>query len=140
MYYLLSILCGSLIAIMIAINGNLTGFFGTYTATVIIHFLGLIFVAILLLIKKEKFLPRAKLPLYYYLGGVLGVATTAFNNLAFMTLSVSAILALGLLGQSITSIIVDHLGAFQTSKQPFEKKKLIGFAFVVIGTAIILSI
>ncbi len=140
MYYFLSIICGSLIAIMIAINGNLSNGYGAYLSAVIIHVIGLILISVLMMLKKESFLIKEKLPLYCFLGGAIGVATTVFNNLAFKELSVSAILALGLLGQSICSIIIDHFGILNMPKQTFNKKKLIGIAFVIMGIGTILSI
>lgn len=139
MYYLLSIICGSLIASMISINGSLTNFYGTYIATIIIHFVGLMFITIYLKIKGESFLPKERLPLYYFLGGVIGVGTTVFNNIAIGTLSISAILALSLFGQSVTSIVIDHFGLMGMPVERFNKKKIIGLIFVLIGIIIIIS-
>lgn len=139
MYYLLSVICGALVASMISINGGLTNFYGTYIATVIIHFVGLIFITIYLKLKGEAFLPKERLPFYYFLGGAIGVGTTVFNNIAIGSISISAILALSLLGQSITSIVIDHFGLFGMSAQRFNKKKLIGLTFVLIGIIFIIS-
>lgn len=138
MYYFLSILAGLLTALMITFNGELTNVYGTYTASVIIHFVGLVFISIYMLYKKADFLPKKRLPLAYFLGGAIGVATTVFNNIAFGVLSVSAILALTLLGQSISSIVIDHFGLFGMQQERFNKKKLIGLSFVLIGIIIII--
>lgn len=139
MYYLLSIICGSLIASMISVNGGLTDLYGTYTATVIIHFVGLIFIALYLKIKGESFLPKERLPLHYFLGGAIGVGTTVFNNISVGSLSISAILALSLLGQSITSIVIDHFGLMGMPVERFNKKKIFGLLFVLMGIVIIIS-
>lgn len=138
MYYLLAVICGSLVASMISINGGLTDFYGTYMATVIIHFVGLIFITIYLKIKGESFLPKERLPLYYFLGGAIGVGTTVFNNIAIGSLSISAILALSLFGQSITSIVIDHFGLLGMPTERFNKKKLIGLGFVLIGIIVMI--
>ena len=139
MYYLLSIIAGILTSSMITVNGNLTNFYGSYTASVIIHFIGLIGLTLYLIIKKQAFIPKERLPFYYFLGGAIGVGTTVFNNMAFGTLSVSAILALTLLGQSITSIIIDHFGLLGMPVERFNKKKLFGLSFVLIGIFIIIN-
>lgn len=139
MYYLLSIIAGILTSSMITVNGTLTDFYGSYTASVIIHFVGLVVLAIYLIIKRESFLPKERLPLYYFLGGAIGVGTTIFNNMAFGKISVSAILALTLLGQSITSIVIDHFGLFGMPVERFNRKKIFGLVFVLIGIVIIIG-
>lgn len=139
MYYLLSIIAGLLTATMIALNGGLTDFYGTYSATVIIHLIGLIAVVCYMLYKKEKFLPKKKLPWFYFLGGAIGVATTVFNNMAFGVIGASAILALTLLGQSVTALIIDHFGLFGMPVNRFDVKKLFGLFFVLVGIVFIIT-
>lgn len=138
MYSALSILTGALIAVMIALNGGLTMEYGAYAATVLIHVVGLIFIFLLVAARRERILPEKKLPIYYYLGGAIGVATTVFNNLAFAKISVSAMLALCLLGQSVASMVIDQFGLFKMPKSAFQKKKLIGIAFIILGIVLIM--
>ena len=134
MYYFLSLLTGILVSVMVAINGGLTKQYGVYSATVIIHITGLIFVSILVLAKREK--PFSKINAWFlYLGGAIGVLTTVFYNLAFGRISISAILALGLFGQSITGLIIDQYGLMGMLKYPFSKRKLIGLSLIFCGIA-----
>ena len=65
MYYALAALIGALIAGMIAVNGGLTACLGVYTATVLIHVIGLLVVCIVELISRAPLLPKNKLPLFY---------------------------------------------------------------------------
>jgi len=125
---------GILITVMIAINGGLTSFYGVYSATIIIHLVGLIIITTAVRIKKEKFFP-SKLPWFLYLGGAIGVFTTVANNLSFGRISVSAILALGLLGQSVTGFVIDQFGLMGMTKHPFTKDKLLGLALILAGIA-----
>lgn len=132
MYYLLSLLTGILISAMVAFNGGLTGLYGVYPATIIIHLSGLLLISALIIIKRER--PFSKSHQWFlYLGGVIGVATTAFNNLAFGRISVSAILAIGLLGQSLAGLIIDQYGFLSMPKHPFRKRKIIGLLLVFCG-------
>lgn len=142
MYYFLSVFTGAIIAIMIAINGVLTSHYSLYLATVIIHIIGLIVITLILIRHKENPAPwkNKQLPLFLYSGGLVGVATTVFNNLAFGKISMSAILALVLLGQSIASIIIDHFGWLDMPYQPFNKKKLIGLSFIILGIVVIMTV
>ncbi len=134
MAYFLSLLTGILISVMVAINGGLTERYGVYSATVIIHIAGLILIAAWVLIKREK--PFAVFQArHLYLGGAIGVFTTVFNNLAFGRISVSAILALGLFGQSVTGIFIDQYGWMGMPRHPFNKQKLIGLALILAGIA-----
>ena len=134
MAYFLSLLTGLLISVMVAINGVLTERYGVYSATVIIHVAGLILISAWALVKRER--PFAKRQAWHlYLGGAVGVFTTVFNNLAYGRISVSAILALGLFGQSVTGIFIDQYGWMGMPKHPFIKRKLAGFALLLGGIA-----
>lgn len=140
MYYLFSVITGVLIAIMIVANGKLAGSAGVYLSTVIVHIVGLAFVSIIYLLDKKSQRPKKKLPFYLYTGGLIGVATVVFNTFAYSKISVSALLALGLLGQSITSIFFDQFGWFDMPKVAFKKRKIVGLAFVLIGIFIMISL
>ena len=134
LYYLLSLLTGLLISFMVLFNGGLTTQYGVYTATIIIHVAGLILIAVLTLIKREK--PFLKRHIWFlYLGGAIGVFTTVFNNLAFGRISVSAILALGLLGQTVTGLFIDQFGLLGMRKHPVFKSKLTGLILIMGGIA-----
>ena len=82
MYYLLSLITGILVAVMITVNGGLTTLYGVYSATVVIHIVGLLLIGSIILFRREKPFVRG-LPWYLYIGGVIGVATTACTNYAF---------------------------------------------------------
>lgn len=142
MYYFLSVFAGSIIAIMIAINGILTLHYSIYLSTVIIHIVGLVIITLILIRHKENPAPwkNKQLPLFLYSGGLLGIATTVFNNAAFGKISMSAILAIVLLGQSVASIIIDHFGWLDMPYQPFNKKKLIGLSFIILGIVLIMTV
>lgn len=132
MYYFVSLLIGILVAVMITVNGGLTSVYGVYAATVIIHIIGLILIGGIILVRREK--PFAKrLPWYLYIGGVLGVATTASTNFAFGKISVSAILAINLFGQAVAGALVDQFGLFGMRKHPFRAYQIPGILLVIGG-------
>lgn len=133
MYQGLSVLSGILISVMVAINGQLSAQYGVYSATVMIHVIGLVFISLLVAIKRKSLRSANKLPFFFYLGGAIGVGTVVFNNMAFGHISVSAILALGLLGQILSSLVIDQFGFFNMPRHPFTIRKLPGIALVAIG-------
>ena len=133
MYYLLSLLVGGLLAFMISANGIVGEVAGTYTSSVIIHFIGLIGVIGVLLFSKKKFKGLRQIPLWMYSAGLIGIITVVFNNLTYTALGVSLTVALGLLGQSLTSIVIDHFGLFGLPVYRFDKKKIFGFIIILCG-------
>lgn len=138
MYYILSLITAALISVMIAINGELTSCYNFFTATVIIHLVGFLATSCLCAIRKVQIFSGKKLPILLYSGGAIGVATTMFNTIAFGQISVSAIVALGLVGQSAASLIIDQFGFFNMPRKRFSFPKLIGLIFTVAGVSYML--
>ncbi|MBE7123320.1 DMT family transporter [Bacillus cereus] len=136
MYNFLSVFIGVLIAIMLPLNGILSESTGNYTASVIIHLVGLIAVVFILIINKNKIHFDKGIPLYLYSAGAIGVFTVLFNNISFSALGASITIALSLLGQSIASIVIDHFGLLGMKVAKFEQKKLIGLFFISSGIII----
>ncbi len=130
----LSAFTGALVAVMILFNGVLANAYGNYSSSVIVHTVGLLTIILLLLVSGSKTKTRAaRVPLYLYSAGVIGFFTVVFTNIGFAALGVSATIALGLLGQTLVSVIVDHFGLFGMKVIRFEKKKLIGLAGILLG-------
>ena len=138
MYYFLSLLCGILISVTVVQNGGLAQLYGVHSSSVIIHITGLIVIAAVILIKRER--PFAKRQVwYFYLGGAIGVLTVACNNLAFGRISVSAILALILVGQSVMGLAIDQYGLLGMPKHPFNKQRIIGLLITIVGIIVMID-
>ena len=138
MYYILSLLGGLLIAVMVLFNGSLTAQYGLHFSVVFIHITGLLLVSIITLIKRQRPFEKRQ-PWHLYLGGAIGVMTVAFNNFAFGRISVSAILALTLLGQSVFGLAFDQYGWFGMQKHPFGKHKIAGLLLTICGIAVMID-
>ncbi len=124
---------------MIFVNGRLTVRVGVFQATAIIHLVGAVFAFIIALMRKEKPLPKSGSPWWFYLGGVVGVFTAVFNNFSFGKISLTSIVALNLLGQAVTSIIIDVTGWFGMTRRPVSKSTWIGLVFCFTGIALMLD-
>lgn len=118
---------------MIMLNGTLSKSLGNYTSSVIIHIIGLFSMIIVLLISKSKIKIQKNIPLYLYSAGAIGVFTVLFNNISFSAVGASVTIALGLLGQSLASILIDHFGLLGMNYVKFRKKKIIGLVFITLG-------
>jgi len=127
---------GGLIAVMILLNGTLGNAIGNYAAAVVIHAVGLIGIILILFISKSKVKFYKSVPVYAYTAGLIGVMPIIFNNVGFNYLGVSLTLTLGMFGQSLTSIVVDHFGLLGMPVVKFNKKKIIGLAIITTGMII----
>lgn len=133
MNYMISLLIGALTSIMILFNGTLSDFYGNLASTILIHVVGLIGILFLIIIKKDRLNFGKGLPILMYSAGFVGIGTVLLTNLSFMELGVSLTLALGLLGQTIFSLIIDHFGLFGLPESKFQPKKLTGLVLITLG-------
>ena len=139
MYYFYSFVAAILIAVMVVTNGSLGAFYDSYVASIIIHAVGLLFVTIVVKIKKEKIFSKKAVPMILYCGGAIGVVTTLCNNLSYGKISVTAIIALGLFAQTLTSIIIDQFGLFNMPVKKLNKVKVISLSFTLMGILYLLK-
>lgn len=136
MYNFLSLFTGILITIMVSFNGILSQAIGNYSSSLIIHLSGFIILLIILLIKKYKISFKKKLPIILYSAGIIGVFTVIFNNISFKVLGASLTISLALLGQTISSLIIDNYGLMGMKKVKFESKKIFGLLIIISGIII----
>ncbi|MGX4599985.1 DMT family transporter [Faecalimicrobium sp. JNUCC 81] len=133
MNYIISVFTGALLALMVSLNGTVGKASGNYASSVIIHIIGLVGIIIVLIATKSKIKNLKGIPFYMFTGGLIGVLTVIFSNISFAKLGVSLTISLGLFGQLITSIIIDHFGYFNLPVNKFNKKKIIGFVIIILG-------
>ena len=138
MNYLLSLLTGVLISVMVICNGDLSTGVGMYSSSIIIHFVGLLGITFLLLVKRMKLVGLRNIPFWVYSGGLIGILSVLFSNYSVPTLGVSLSVAISLFGQSIASILIDHYGFFSVPVNRFQPKKLIGFAIIFLGIVLMM--
>lgn len=137
LYQGLSLLAGALIGVMVACNGWLAGHVGQWLSLIIIHVCGLVTAIVALLLRRQRFSLRAEgVPWYLYLAGVGGVYTTLVNNVCFAPLGAASMLAMVIVGQLLCSSLIDHFGWFGLQRYPFRRGKLIGFALMAAGLAV----
>ncbi|MEG2935011.1 MAG: DMT family transporter [Clostridium sp.] len=132
----LSIFIGGLIAIMLSFNSILAQNTGTYISTVIIHMAGLTTLLIIMIIKKYKITLKKGLPILLYSGGAIGIITVVCNTISIGAIGATLTISLGLLGQVISSIIIDHFGLLEVTKVRFNKKKFFGLSLMILGIII----
>ena len=133
MNYFISIFTGIILAIMISLNGQVSNIAGNYASSVIIHLVGLFGIILVLIFTKSKVRNLKGIPFYMFTGGLIGILTVLFTNASFVGLGVSLTVSLSLLGQLVTSLIIDHFGYFNMPVNKFDKKKILGLVIIIAG-------
>ncbi len=136
MYVLLSLLLGALTAAMVTLNGELAARVGSSASSGIVHLVGLVLVALILVATRSaspfrRGLSPSRLP-----GGAVGFLTVVFANAGFVEIGVSLTLALGLLGQTLSAVMMDHFGWLAARTVPADRRKLGSLALIAAGIAV----
>ena len=133
MYQCLCLLSGVLLACVITTNGSLSGYYGAYVGAVIIHIVGTVVSFGGVKLSRQKAWPEERLPLWMYAGGTIGILTTIFQSVAFARLGTTAVMALSLFGQTVTSLLVDSFGLMGMEKRPVRKGTILGLVISMGG-------
>lgn len=133
MYQAMCLLSGVILAIVITTNGSLTGVYGPYIGAVIIHIVGTVVAFVVMKAARQGWKPQKKIGLWMYCGGLIGILTTVFQGVAFGEIGVTAILALGLFGQTTTSLVVDTFGLFGMERRAASKETAAGVLVSLCG-------
>lgn len=138
MEFILAILAGTIVTIMNVFNGQLSNQVGVYLSTVIIHLVGLFTLIIIMIIKKQKISFQNHIPLILYTGGMIGVFTVLFNVISISTIGAALVTALGLLGQMLTSLVLEYKGWLGAKKRTITFQKVISLVLVMIGIGVMI--
>jgi len=128
-------LVGAVLTVMSLLNSRLSAAAGSVAGIIVIHAVGLVAAAVVLAIAREPRRP-GRLPLYAYLGGVLGVGTVFATVYSFNELGASLAVALALLGQTVCSIVIDATGFLGRPVYPLSARRLPGILLAAAGIAI----
>jgi transporter family-2 protein len=134
-YGIFAPLVGALITIMNGVNSGFSEITGNVVAVLVIHLAGLFAVSIILLFRKERGV-SGRLPIYYYLGGFVGVGTVFACTYAYSILGATVAVALALLGQTLFSLAADATGMLGRRKHSLSFRRIPGIALALAGIAI----
>lgn len=138
MYKNLALLNGVMLAIMIFFNGMLSSITGPYMSTLIFHVLGFILILAISMVKKNNIVNFKKVPLMFFLPGILSVITILLNNICIPQIRITLTIGISLYGQLIMSIFVEHFGLFGMPFNKFRKEKILGFSIITLGTVVMI--
>ena len=132
------LISGFLIALMVSVNTALSKVIGETYSVFIIHLTGLVILLGLCLLKGNRVKFYREVPLWIYFGGGLGIFIVLFNNITIQNIGVSLALSLGIAGQIMTSVFLEHIGFLDSVQNKFSLAKLPGIILIFLGSIIII--
>lgn len=136
--YLLTVFVGLLGGIAVGIQSPIAGAMGQRiggtASSVIVHLSGLIFSMVLLLVKGgERIRDWRTLPIYMLGAGIFGLILYQTINVTFPRLGGTMMVALIIIGQLVTGIVVDHFGWLGVATRPIDATRILGIGILLIG-------
>ncbi len=132
------LISGFLIALMVSVNTALSKVIGETYSVFIIHLTGLVILLGLCLLKGNRVKFYREVPLWIYFGGGLGIFIVLFNNITIQNIGVSLALSLGIAGQIMTSVFLEHIGFLDSVQNKFSLAKVPGVILIFLGSIIII--
>lgn len=132
LYIILAILCGCITIISMIVNSHLARIIGVFQGTLINYIVGLVCtIALIIIVKSSTYvLPNhyTNIPLWAFLGGLLGVIVVASTNIVIPKIPTIYTTLLIFMGQLFTGILIDFF------KDGFVSKgKIIGGLLIILG-------
>lgn len=132
-YKNLAVLNGILFAIMIFLNGVLSEKIGLYLSTLIYHILGFLLILLVSVVRKNKFPKLSKIPIVFFIPGILSVLVIFLNNLSSSNIGITLTAGISLFGQLVISTLIDHFGLFGVQVNKIRKEKILSFSLIITG-------
>lgn len=123
---------------MVFVNGYLARYVEIYLSIIIVHLVGLLSVWGYLWWRKLPIKVPTNVGWRLYSGGVIGFTVALFSVMAFGKINLSAIIALSLLGQIVTALIIDHYGLFGMKTTRFVRRNSVGVCIIALGIGVML--
>ena len=139
--YVLGIVAGFGLSVQVGMNSQLRRTLHNANTAALISFLvGTIGLIALLVVTRTEMPSRdsfASVPLWAWFGGLLGAFYVASSTVVAAQLGTTSLLALALLGQLATALIIDHYGWLGLPEHPITLIRLAGVGLLGAGVWLI---
>lgn len=139
--YFLGLAAGFGLTVQVAMNSQLRRVTASaYVAATISFLVGLIALVGLLAATRTPLPGRetlAAVPVWAWFGGMLGAFYVASSTVVAAELGATTLLALALLGQLSTALVIDHFGWLQMPENPITWTRIAGVALLAGGVWLI---
>jgi bacterial/archaeal transporter family-2 protein len=135
LYLPLAVLVGMLLPVQFALNGGLTAYTRTAAATATVSYgVGALALLLGLAVFHRGSVPFAQLrgaPGWSYLGGVVGSAYVVGSVVLTRQLGTALAVSLVIAAQVVTSLALDHFGAFGLPRRPMNRTRTAALLLVL---------
>lgn len=139
--YLLAFAAGVVLIVQVGVNTTLRSALGEPVVAALISFLvGSVALVGFLLLSRTSWPARAQwveIPWWAWFGGILGAFYVVSTIVVGPRLGAAALLALIVLGQLVTSLLVDHFGWLGFPQHPVTALRLLGALLLFGGMLLI---
>jgi len=137
---LIGFLGGVAVGLQSPIAGRMGEKIGGTASSVVVHLSGLIIsVGLLILRGGEKIKDWQSLPWYMLGAGVFGLILYQTISVTLPRLGGTAMIALIIIGQLVTGMVIDSLGWFGVAARPLEFSRLAGAVLLLVGGYLIIK-
>lgn len=133
MYLFILILSGILQGCMTSLNAQLGNFYSLFGICFFVHIIAALLLVLYIKLVEKKKMAFAGAPWYVYLVGFMGVGMVASSSWVTLQIGATAMMSLSVIGQMVSSAMVDHYGWFGVERKPFTWKQLPCYAMVLAG-------
>ncbi len=141
LYYLLGLAVGTGLIVQVGMNSTLRAHLGNPIVAALVSFLvGSAALAAYVLLLRTPLPVRAQVaqvPAWAWLGGILGAFYVASSVIVGPRLGAATLLALVVLGQLVTSLLVDHYGWLGFPQHPLSLVRVAGGVLLFAGVLLI---
>jgi transporter family-2 protein len=139
--YILGIASGFGLTLQVGMNSRLRTVLQNANSAALVSFLvGTLGLIALLVVMRAPMPARdtlAAVPLWAWFGGLMGAFYVAISTVVASQLGTASLLALALLGQLATALVVDHFGWMGLPEHPITLTRLAGVALLGAGVWLI---
>ena len=139
MYIFFLVMAGILQGCMTSLNAQLGNYYSLFGICFFVHMIAAVLLVFYLKgVEKNKLSFRGA-PWYVYLVGFMGIGIVASSSWVTLRIGATAMLSLSVIGQMLSSALVDHYGWFGVEKKPFHLKQLPGYLLVLAGVLVVVN-
>lgn len=134
-----SIAAGILLGVLVRINASLGTQIGTLEATFVIHGVGTVFAAIILVpwLHVTFWRTLVHAPAYECTGGILSIAMVLLANIVVPVLGMALAVSLFVAADLLFSSLTDWLGWLGLPQIPLSSRRVVGLFLALLGVALV---
>lgn len=139
---LAAVLAGVIIAAQGPIYARISEGLGSPLQTTLLAFTTATLVLVVIMLVSRAAWPRLEairaLPMWVWVGGVLGICVVVLSILAVPRLGVAGYVAMAILGQLAASLVFDRWGVFGLAERAIGWQGMLGASLIAAGAALML--